>query len=350
MRFIVQILILLLLAPTLARADERAAADYNARLGGVSMLVMRDGRTVFEDYPNGGGPDKAWELASGTKSFWGVAAAVAVRDGLLTLDEKASDTLTEWRADKAKAAITIRQILSLTSGLKPAPIGRPPAYLDAIAAPSVAPAGTRFDYGPLNYQIFGEIMRRKLERFEGGRFKTPLDYLTARILDPLGVKPAAWRKGADGYPHLPSGAALTARDWTKFGEFVRLERLAAKDPTPRKSGAILLDAKAFAENFEGSAVNAAYGLTWWLNRKPSAEAYEASRTMQVASDLYNHPRRDELPADLFMAAGAGNQRLYIIPSKGLVVVRQYPKVFEFGRRGQIRDYSDVDFLLTLLAP
>jgi CubicO group peptidase (beta-lactamase class C family) len=342
MRFIVQILIVLLLAPTLARADERAAAEYNARLGGVSLLVLRDGKTVFEDYPNGGGPDKAWELASGTKSFWGVAAAVAVKDGLLTLDEKASDTLVEWRADKAKSAITIRQILNLTSGLKPAPIGRPPAYLAAVAAPTVAPAGAQFAYGPLNFQIFGEILRRKLERFEGGRFKTPLDYLSARILDPLGVKPAAWRKGADGYPHLPSGAALTARDWAKFGEFVRLGA--------RHDGALLVDAKAFAENFEGSATNAAYGLTWWLNKAPSAEAYEASRTMQIASDLYSHPRRDDLPSDLFMAAGAGNQRLYIIPSKGLVVVRQYPKMFEFGRRGRIRDYSDVDFLLALLAP
>ncbi|MBY0421870.1 MAG: beta-lactamase family protein, partial [Parvularculaceae bacterium] len=272
------------------------------------------------------------------KSFWGVAAAAAVKDGILTLDEKASDTLTEWRADPVKSQITLRQILSLTSGLKPAQIGRPPAYADAIAFPSVAPPGSRFDYGPLNFQIFGEVLRRKLQRYEGGRYATPLDYLKARILDPLGVRPTAWRTGADGYPHLPSGASLTARDWAKFGEFVRL------------GGASVVDSKAFEENFKGSPANAAYGLTWWLNRRPSQEAYDASRTMQVASDLYNHPRRDELPADLVMAAGAGNQRLYIISSQKLVVVRQYPKVFEFGRRSQIREYSDVEFLLALLAP
>lgn len=324
-----------------ARAGVDEAAAYNARNGGVSFLVMRDGAIAFENYPNGGAPETGWELASGTKSFWGIAAAVAVKDGLVTLDEKASDTLTEWRSDPAKATITLRQILSLTSGLKPAPIGRPPVYADAIAYPSIAAPGARFDYGPLNFQIFGEILRRKLARYDGGRLKTPLDYLTARVLAPLGVRPTDWRMGADGFPHLPSGASLTARDWAKFGEFVR--------KGGRIDGALFVDARAFAENFEGSATNAAYGLTWWLNKRPSKEAYEASRTMQVASDLYSHPRRDELPADLFMAAGAGNQRLYIIPSMKLVVVRQYPKVFEFGRRSQIRQYSDVEFLLALLS-
>lgn len=340
MRLVVLLFIAAILFPGRGAADDRAAADYNARLGGIALLIMRDGITVLEDYPNGGAPDKAWELASGTKSFWGIAAAAAVKDGILTLDEKASDTLNEWKSDPRKSAITIRQILSLTSGLKPARVGRPPIYADAIAYPSIAEPGVRFDYGPLNYQIFGEILRRKLQRFEGGRYKTPLDYLKARILEPLGIRPAAWRTGADGFPHLPSGASLTARDWAKFGEFVRLGA--------RLGGVQIVDAKAFGENFEGSKTNAAYGLTWWLNRRPSDEAYRASRTMQVASDLYSHPRRGELPADLVMAAGAGNQRLYIIPSQKLVVIRQHPKIFELGRRGQIRDYSDVEFLLALL--
>jgi hypothetical protein len=67
--------------------------------------------------------------------------------------------------------------------------------------------------------------------------------------------------------------------------------------------------------------------------------------MRQASDLFTHPRRGELPGDLFMAAGAGNQRLYIIPSMRLVVVRQTGRILE-GRRG--RQFSDVDFLLALL--
>lgn len=319
-------------------ADERAAAAYNAARGGVSFVVLRDGTLAYEDYPNGGARERAWELASGTKSFWGVAAAAAVKDGMLTLDERAADTLAEWRDDPLKASVTLRQLLSLTSALKPAPIGRPPAYTDAIAAPAVGAPGSRFDYGPLNFQIFGEVLRRKLRRFEGGRYATPLDYLQARILDPLGIAPAQWNRGPDGNPTLPSGADLAARDWARFGEFVRLGG--------RWNGEALVDAAALAECFKGSSANAAYGLAWWLNRQPSADALAAARTMLVATDFFTNPRRGALPKDLFMAAGAGDQRLYVIPSLKLVVVRQQPKLFLRRRGGG--DWSDVDFLLALL--
>src|SRR5215813_1812178 len=73
----------------------RAAAEYAAARRGVSLLVIRPhGEVLFEDYPNAGGPDKGWELASGTKSFTGIIAAAAVQDGLLRLDEPAADTIT----------------------------------------------------------------------------------------------------------------------------------------------------------------------------------------------------------------------------------------------------------------
>src|SRR5207249_4935391 len=56
-------------------------------------------------------------LASGTKSFSGAMLAAAVEDGLLKLDEKVADTITEWKNDQRKSQITIRHLLSLTSGI-----------------------------------------------------------------------------------------------------------------------------------------------------------------------------------------------------------------------------------------
>ncbi|MEZ6023626.1 MAG: serine hydrolase [Hyphomonadaceae bacterium] len=76
-----------------------AASAYSAARNGVSVLVLRNGEVVCEAYANGAGAADAHELWSGTKSFNGVMAAIAVRDGLLTLDEPVSDTLTEWRGD-----------------------------------------------------------------------------------------------------------------------------------------------------------------------------------------------------------------------------------------------------------
>ena len=334
-------LIVMIVASLPAHADEKEAAAYSAKKGGVSLIIMRHRQIVYEDYPNQGGPEKAFELASGTKSFSGIIAAAAVMDGLLSLDEFAADTLTEWGGDPQKSKITIRHLLSLTSGVDGGRLFRPPSYADAIALPMENEPGTYFNYGPVNFQIFGEIMRRKLQSYEGGKYGDAIDYLQARILDPLDIEPAQWNQRG-GYPTLPSGADITAREWARFGQFVL--------QGGNWNGAQLVDAAALAENFKGSEVNAAYGLTWWLNNEPSKDPLDASRTMTVASDLFTHKRRNDLPDDLFMAAGAGGQRLYIIPSLSLVVVRQYPRVIErkLGQRMRGGPYSDVEFLLTLL--
>ena len=66
------------------------AAEYAAARRGVSLLVMQDGKILFENYPNVGALDKGWELASGTKSFTGIMAALASADGLLDIDEPAA--------------------------------------------------------------------------------------------------------------------------------------------------------------------------------------------------------------------------------------------------------------------
>ena len=86
------------------------AAKYSEETDGLSVLVMIDDKIVFERYHNGYSAEKYNRLASGTKSFWGVAAICAEEDGLLTLDELASATLTEWKDDPRKSKISIRHL------------------------------------------------------------------------------------------------------------------------------------------------------------------------------------------------------------------------------------------------
>src|SRR5439155_1121033 len=68
------------------------AANYSENKRGFSMLVIQNGRTVFEHYANGGSADSRCKIFSGTKSFWGIAALCAARDGLIKLDEHVADT------------------------------------------------------------------------------------------------------------------------------------------------------------------------------------------------------------------------------------------------------------------
>ena len=92
----------LIAIPTIAFAEIQPgncarAANYSENKRGFSMLVMRNGRTVFEHYANGGSADSRCKIFSGTKSFWGIAALCAVRDGLISLDDRVADTITEWK-------------------------------------------------------------------------------------------------------------------------------------------------------------------------------------------------------------------------------------------------------------
>lgn len=313
-----------------SRANCALAAEYNASHKGISMVVMKEGKLVYENYSNGGTAEYAHELASGTKSFNGIVAIAAEEDGLLKLDEKVADTITEWKKDPIRSQITIRQLLTLTSGVK-GTVGRAPTYAEAIKADVVPPVGEKFQYGAEPFQIFGEVMRRKLSKTR----ETELDYLKRRVLNPAGIKIGKWREGADGYPLLPQGAAFTAREWAKFGEFVRMKGKTA-------DGKQIIAPERFDVLTEGTAGNPMYGLTWWLN-KPIEDGLRASvRTLTAATDLKYGT--DGVPSDMFMAAGAGNQRLYIIPSENLVIVRQAAGIKDLMLGGGDRDFSDNEFV------
>lgn len=309
----------------------KLAAAYSAQNRGIALLVMVDGQTVFEDYPNGGSPTRAHELASGTKSFCGVMAVAAAQDGLLWLEEPLAQTLTEWQGDPWRSQINLRQLLHLTSGIPGGNLARPPTYRAALETPAEAPPDTRFSYGPIPFQIFGEVMRRKLKG-------DPLEYLTRRIFKPIGLEYAFWRRGPDGNPHLPSGARLTARSWARFGELVRQGGV--------WQGQRLIDEALLQKCFEPSKVNPLYGLTWWLGRPISpAQRSVIGRVGQELDTLASTPH---LPDDLVIAAGAGEQRLYVSRKLKLVVVRQAEGIVESlaGRRTAFSDAAFLGLLLT----
>ncbi len=293
------------------------------------MVVVFEGEIVFEAYGNGGGRDRPQMLASGTKSFVGVVALAAVEDGLIRLDDKACEVLIEWRADPLKSQITYRQLLTMTSGLKPgepSSATRCPGWKEIIAAPMVGRPGAHFAYGAYPLCAFAEALQRRLtnESFE--------EYLARRVLRPLGVKLDWIIRCADGNPQVGGGGAMTARDWAAFGEFMRRGG--------SWNGEQIVGSELLAECLKGTPQNPAYGLTWWLKR-PVPEAI-MRQILLLEREMGDILRADWLPDDLFLAAGAGKQRLYVIPSLKLVIVR-------LGDPLRSQGFSDTEFLRHLLA-
>lgn len=341
-------------APTKAACER--AADYSAKFDGRAVVVMVDGEVVFERGDNGWSLDRPHPLASGTKSFSGVVAAAAVQDGLLAWDELAADTLTEWKDDPRKSRITVRQLLSLSSGLDPGeetlgsvnPRGsvlgegaetraqrirerlgeraRPVAsdkFAGAVDLPALDEPGSRFRYGPGNFYAFGELLERKLRASDRAE-KTFVAYADARVFGPIGIAPMRWGRDRAGNPNLPGGTRLTAREWAKFGEFVRLG-----GAVRRADGTLeqVVSREVLAECFKPSAANPFYGLTWWLLVEggggaagvADGEPLPRARRQQAQTAVVRGP--DGRALTVYMAAGLGKQRLFIVPERNMVVVR-----------------------------
>lgn len=313
----------------------KLAADYSKTYRGLSVLVIKGEKVVFEEYQNGFAADDSYMLASGTKSFSGVIVLMAQEDNLLKLDEKVSDTITEWKQDRLKSKITIRQLLTLTGGIEGGELGRPVAYDEAIKAKIDYEPGAFFQYGPMPFQIFGEVLRRKL----APKKKSVMDYMKRRLFDPTGMKFSKWTMQNE-QPNLPSGAFMTAREWAKFGLLIK--------NGGKWNGKQLVSEKALKECFEGTKTNPNYGLTFWLNRSFDGSAKVAEKEKgRLQEFLGIEPETTviskngiskDLPKDMVIAAGAGKQRLYIIPSLDLVIVRQ----------GQQSRFNDAEFLERLI--
>ncbi len=288
-------------------SDYDQAAEWSADRGGHALLVYEKGDLVYEAYDNGWDKEEAHRLAAGTTVFTCTLAAAAAEDGLLRLNELAANTLTEWKGSESRPEITLGQLLSLTSGLDVGDYGTIPSYASAIEAESLTSPGARFDNGPVPFQVFGEILRRKLEPTG----ESLPDYLERRILDPIGLTVDHWLEDEDGNRELASGAYLTARAWGRLGLLLEQQGMWHSSE--------VINAQWLEPCTQGSEVANDYGLGLWL---------------VDGSDEFDK----QIPDDTYYAAGAGGQRLYIIPSKNLVVVRF----------GETSSWNDNRFLLILL--
>jgi CubicO group peptidase (beta-lactamase class C family) len=313
-------------------SDCARAAKYSESHTGMSMLVMQNGRTVFEHYAHGGVPERRLPIFSGTKSFWGIAALIAAQARLLRLDDRVADTITEWKNDPRKSQITIRELLNATDGIEGASFLHRESIRDrdaaAIRLPLLAPPGLVFTYGPSHLQIFCELLRRKLN----GR--STISYIQQHVLNPLGLYKLDFKKDRRGNPLPASGFELTAREWAHFGELV-LGR-------GNYHGRQIVSADWLRQAFIGSNTNPAYGLTFWLNAQaPFAREVDMEKEIDLSLDRAGWSGAcicAAAPPDMVVALGSGHQRLFIIPSLRALIVRQ-------GEGGK---FSDAEFLRLVL--
>jgi CubicO group peptidase (beta-lactamase class C family) len=298
--------------------DLGAAADYSADRGGFSFLVVQNGRVLYESYAHGDAPDLGAQIFSGTKGFWCVAAAAAGQDGILDFDEPVRDTIAEWRSHPDKSRIRVRDLLSFTAGIEPVfalhgrSIGDRNGF--SVRQPAVRQPGASFMYGPSQLQIFCELLRRKLI----SRHLTPEGYLSKRVLRPLGIYNVDFREDRKGNPLLASGFRLSARQWEQLGELILGQG--------KYRGHEIVRADLLAECFHGTRINPMFGMGFWLNHvAPDGREVDVEKVLEIPwkhQDWRGDCLCRDAPRDMIAAIGSGYQRMFIVPSRNLVVVRQ----------------------------
>ncbi len=299
----------------LARAIDALFADGTA--GETrALLIMREGRIVAERYGEGYGKDTRLIGWSMSKSITGVLIGMLFADGRLRLDETAP--VPAWqRTGDPRGEITLRQLLQMRSGLRHTEGGDPiyesgevrMLFLDgrddmaahAETQPLEAVPGRKFEYSSASSVILSDIATRALTDSADptARRLAMSDYLRTRLFEPLGMQSMAPEYDAAGTLVGSSLIHGTARDWAKFGEFLR------NGGSIR--GAQLVPRAWIDFMIAPSPRNPGYGAHIWLNR-PQRNGAEV---------LFP----GKAPQSLFACIGHLGQYVLVSPGQKLVVVR-----------------------------
>ncbi len=183
-----------------------------------SLMVLRHGSVVAEGWWHPYRPDLVHELYSLSKSFTSTAVGLAQAEGLLSVDDLVLDHLGDLapaHPDPKLATLRIRHLLTMTAGHTTATddrvFGRREWAKAFLALPMEVEPGTDFLYNtPATY-----VLSFILQRLTGQRL---LDYLSPRLLEPLGIEGATWERSPEGVDTGGFGLSLTTEDIACFGQ------------------------------------------------------------------------------------------------------------------------------------
>lgn len=269
---------------------------FLAERGTKAFIILKNGRIVTEWYLNDFGADSLWYWASAGKTVTAYLIGKAQEDGFLTLDDPVSNYLGEgWTSltPEQERKITIWHQLTMTTGLDDRVQDihcTLPACLQYLTAP-----GQRWAYHNAPYTLLDQVLEAATGKT---RNRLTREYLTEKT----GIR-GIW---------IPSGFnglfISNARSMARFG----LLMLSQGD----WHGEVLLRDKAYLEaaTTPSQQLNPSYGYLWWLN---GGEQYMLPGTQAV----FQGSLIPSAPDDLIAALGKNDQKIYVIPSQELVLIR-----------------------------
>lgn len=270
----------------------KALDDFLMEKGTKGFIILKDGKIVKETYFDTFTKDSVWYWASAGKSITSFMVGMAQEKGLLNINDKSSKYLGEgWTSlnIEQENKITIWHQLTMTTGLDDS-VDDSDCVMPSCLTFKTDP-GKRWAYHNAPYRLLQNVIAEAW----GSSFQ---NFMNTQLTVKTGIG-GMWINGV-----LYSKPRMMAR----FG-------LLALNKGNWNGQTILGDQNyTNAMSVPSQMINKSYGLLWWLNGQESFML----PGLQVVFNGYLVPNA---PQDMYCALGKNDQKIYVVPSQNLVVVR-----------------------------
>lgn len=257
------------------------------------FIILKDGKIALEKYFGTFTKDSLWYWASAGKTLTAFLAGIAQQEGDINIDSATSTYLGEgWTIapPEKEALIKVWHQLTMTTGI--AYNANNDMCTDDTCLAYEADAGTEWFYNTAPYRLINNV----IENATGINYNV---YTNTKVKQPTGMSSGIWIQ--DVY-------YSRARDAARFG-------LLMLNKGKWNSNTLLQDTAYYNAMINTSQnLNLSYGYLWWLNGK-------ASNMLPATSLVFPGEIIPAAPADLYAALGKNDQKIYVVPSKDMVVVR-----------------------------
>lgn len=267
--------------------------DYLELKHSKSFMILVNGKIVMENYFNGHSATTNWYWASAGKTLTSTLTGIAEQEGFININNKVSDYIgTAWTSETLaqENLITCKHLLTMTSGIEDIANG------DDVSPSKLtykADAGTRWAYHNVYVKLQGVIAQATGQSWS--------NYFNTKLRDKIGMN-GVWLPLDNNIVYFSN-----IRSMARFG-------LLMLNKGKWENTIILNEAFFNSATTTSQNINLSYGYLWWLNGKNSYHLPQSQ--LQFSGSIIPNA-----PNDMFMALGKNDQKIYVIPSKKMVVIR-----------------------------